>query len=80
MVYSKAAIVGTLGDVEHGHALVHPKLGKQTRAAIAGGREVICSNVKMAAPGASIDMPLANKDNIWSFDDFCIYPKNLSCP
>jgi hypothetical protein len=71
VAYSKAAIVGTLGDVEHGHALVHPKLGKPMRAAVGGGKEVICSNVKVAAPGASIDMPLANKDNIWSFDDFC---------
>ena len=71
VAYSKAAIVGSLGEVEHGHALVHPKLGKPMRAAIGGGKEVVCSNVKVAAPGASIDMPLANKDNIWSFDDFC---------
>jgi hypothetical protein len=68
--YSKAAIVGTSGELEHGHALVHPKLGKPMRAAIGGGKAVISSNVKVAAPGASIDMPFANKDNIWSFDDF----------
>lgn len=71
VAYSKAAIVGSLGDAEHGHALIHPKLGKPMRAAIGGGKEVVCSNVKVAAPGACIDMPLANKDNIWSFDDFC---------
>ena len=70
IAYSKAAIVGTLGDIEQGHALVHPKLGKPMRAAIGGGKEVICSNVKVAAPGTPIDMPLANKDNIWSFNDF----------
>ena len=68
--YSKAAIVGTKGELEHGHALVHPKLGKPMRAAIGGGKAVISSNVKVAAPGTSIDMPFANKDNIWSFDDF----------
>ena len=68
--YSKAAIVGTSGELEHGHALVHPKLGKPMRAAVGGGKAVISSNVKVAAPGASIDMPFANKDNIWSFDDF----------
>ena len=68
--YSKAAIVGSLGEIEHGHALVHPKLGKPMRAAIGGGKAVICSNVKVAAPGGSIDMPFANKDNVWSFDDF----------
>jgi amino acid synthesis protein len=70
VAYSKAAIVGTLGELEHGHALVHPKLGKPMRAAIGGGKAVICSNVKKAAAGTSIDMPFANKDNIWSFDDF----------
>src|SRR5688572_6071121 len=70
VAYSKAAIVGVLGESEHGHALVHPKLGKPMRAAIGGGKAVICSNVKVAAAGASIDMPFANKDNIWSFDDF----------
>jgi hypothetical protein len=71
VAYSKAAIVGVQGEIEHGHALVHPKLGKPMRAAIGGGKAVVCSNVKVAAPGTSIDMPLANKDNIWSFDDFC---------
>ena len=70
VAYSKAAIVGVSGDVEHGHALVHPKLGKPMRAAIGGGKEVICSNVKVAAAGTSIDMPFANKDNIWSFEHF----------
>jgi len=70
VAYSKAAIVGTNGDSEHGHALVHPKLGKPMRAAIGGGKSVICSNVKVAAAGTPIDMPFANKDNIWSFDDF----------
>jgi hypothetical protein len=71
VAYAKAAIVGALGETEHGHALVHPKLGKPMRAAVGGGKAVICSNVKVAAPGASIDMPFANKDNIWSFEDFC---------
>ena len=70
LAYSKAAIVGVLGELEHGHALVHPKLGKPMRAAIGGGKAVICSNVKVAGPGAEVDMPFANKDNIWSFDDF----------
>ncbi len=70
VAYSKAAIVGVLGEVEHGHALVHPRLGKPMRAAVGGGRAVICSNVKVAGPGAAIDMPFANKDDVWSFDDF----------
>ena len=66
--YGKAAMVGTMGDLEHGAALVHPKLGKPMRAAVGGGEAIISSNVKVASAGASIDVPLAHKDNIWAFD------------
>ena len=38
------------------------------RAALGGGEAIICSNVKVAAAGAPIDVPLAHKDNIWAFD------------
>jgi len=68
--YGKAAIVGTLGEMEHGGALLHPKLGKPMRAAIGGGEAIIPSNVKIAALGASIDVPIGHKDNVWSFDHF----------
>lgn len=67
--YGKAAIVGTAGDVEHGAAICHPKLGKPMRAAVGGGEAIIPSNVKVAAAGTPVDVPLANKDNIWSFDE-----------
>jgi hypothetical protein len=66
--YGKAAIVGVGGDMEHGAALLHPKLGAPMRAAVGGGEAIISSNVKVAAAGASIDVPLAHKDNIWLFD------------
>ena len=69
LVYGKAAIVGVNGDLEHGAALLHPKLGKPMRAAIGGGEAIIPSTTKVAAAGASIDVPLANKDNPWSFDE-----------
>lgn len=68
--YGKGAIVGVAGDMEHGGALVHPKLGKPMRAAVAGGAAIISSNVKVAAAGTLIDIPLAHKDDIWSFDHF----------
>jgi len=68
--YGKAAIVGTRGDVEHGAAILHPKLGKPMRAAVGGGEAIIPSNAKVGPAGASIDIPLGNKDNVWSFDDF----------
>jgi hypothetical protein len=66
--YGKAAIVGMAGDQEHGAAVCHPKLGKPMRAAVGGGEAIICSNVKVAAAGTLIDVPLAHKDNIWAFD------------
>lgn len=68
IAYGKAAIVGTMGDMEHGAAMLHPKLGKPMRAALGGGEAIISSTVKVASAGARIDVPLAHKDNIWSFD------------
>ena len=68
--YGKAAIVGIDGDFEHGGALIHPKLGKPMRAAVGGGDAIISSNVKVAPAGSAIDVPLAHKDDIWSFDHF----------
>lgn len=67
--YGKAAIVGVNGDLEHAAAVLHPKLGKPMRAALGGGEAIIPSTTKVAAAGAIIDVPLANKDNIWSFDE-----------
>ena len=66
--YGKAAIVGSSGEIEHGAAVIHPRLGKPIRDAVGGGEAIICSNVKIGAPGTSIDVPLAHKDNVWSFD------------
>jgi hypothetical protein len=68
--YGKAAIVGTAGDMEHGGAMIHPKLGKPMRAAVGGGKALIPSNVKVATIGASIDLPLGHKDEAWSFEHF----------
>ncbi len=70
IAYGKAAIVGVSGDMEHGGAVIHPRLGAPMRAAAGGGEAVIPSNVKIGAVGASIDMPLGHKDNPWSFDHF----------
>ena len=68
--YGKAAIVGAGGDLEHGHALLHPKLGKAMREPIGGGRSLIPSAAKIGAVGAAIDIPLGHKDDAWSFDHF----------
>ena len=68
--YGKGALVGAAGEMEHGGACIHPMLGKPMRAAIGGGKAVIPSNVKVAAIGASLDVPLGHKDDVWSFDHF----------
>jgi hypothetical protein len=68
--YGKAAIVGVAGDLEHGGAMIHPKLGKPMRAAVGGGKSLISANAKVAAMGAAIDLPLGHKDDAWSFDHF----------
>ena len=68
--YGKAAIVGVAGDLEHGAAMIHPKLGKPMRAAVGGGKALIPSNAKVAPAGVSIDLPLGHKDEAWSFDHF----------
>jgi hypothetical protein len=68
--YGKGAIVGLDGEFEHGGACIHPMLGKPMRAAVGGGKAVIPANVKVAAAGTSLDVPLTHKDDSWSFDHF----------
>ena len=68
VAYGKAAIVGVDGEVEHGAAVLHPKLGQPLRAAVGGGAAIIPSTAKVASAGARIDVPLGHKDDVWSFD------------
>lgn len=68
--YGKAAIVGVAGELEHGGAMIHPKLGKPMRAALGGGKALIPSNAKVGSVGAFIDLPLGHKDEAWSFPHF----------
>jgi len=68
--YGKAAIVGVNGDLEHGHAMLHPMLGKAMRGPIGGGEAIIPSAAKVASAGATVDIPLGHKDDLWSFDHF----------
>ncbi len=66
--YGKAALVGSLGAMEHGAAVLHPTLGKPVRQAVGGGKALMPSNHKVGALGGSIDLPLGHKDEPWSFD------------
>ena len=67
--YGKGAIVGLDGELEHAAAILHPRFGAPVRAAIGGGAAIIPSTKKVAGAGASLTMPVTNKDDIWSFDE-----------
>lgn len=67
--YGKGAIIGLDGELEHAAALLHPRFGAPVRAAIGGGADIIPGTKKVAGPGASITMPIGNKDDRWVFDD-----------
>src|SRR5919199_2770987 len=63
--YGKAAVVGTAGEQEHGVAMLTTAFGNVMREAAGGGKAWISSITKRAAPGASIDVPLAHKDALY---------------
>jgi hypothetical protein len=60
--YGKGAIVGSLGELEHAGAILHPKLGAPFRDALGGGKAIIPSAKKMGVPGTEIDVPVHYKD------------------
>jgi hypothetical protein len=66
--YGKGAVVGTDGELEHAAAILHPRFGAPVRAAVEHGDDIIPSTKKVGGPGATIVLPLTNKDDIWSFD------------
>jgi hypothetical protein len=66
--YGKAALVGANGEMEHGAAVIHPRMGRPVRERIGGGRALIPSNVKIGGPGCMIDVPLGHRHDAWLFD------------
>ena len=60
--YGKAAMVGENGELEHGAAILHPKLGAPLRKAVEKGAALVPSSKKMGGPGAPLDVPLGHKD------------------
>ena len=63
--YGKAALIGMNGEQEHGVAMLTTVFGNEMRAAAGGGKAWISSLTKRAAPGSSIDIPLAHKDALY---------------
>ena len=63
--YGKAAVIGINGEQEHGVAMLTTVFGNVMREAAGGGKAWISSLTKRAAPGATIDIPLAHKDALY---------------
>lgn len=63
--YGKAAIIGLNGEQEHGVAMLTTVYGTVMREAAGGGKAWISSMTKRAAPGSTIDIPLAHKDALY---------------
>jgi hypothetical protein len=63
--YGKACLVGSAGEYEHGNALLTTVFADPVRNAIGGAKAWIPSTGKRGSPGASIDIPLAHKDELY---------------
>jgi Amino acid synthesis len=68
--YTKAAVVGTAGDLEHGAAMIHPRLGMAMRQTIKRGRVLIPGHAKVGPPGTPIDLIYGPLDEGWDLDAF----------
>lgn len=63
--HGKAVLIGTGGEQEHGNAVKTTTFGNPFRERFGGGKAWLPSTTKRCAPGASIDVPLCFKDEIW---------------
>jgi hypothetical protein len=66
--YTKGALVGTAGAVEHGAALIHPHFGMAMRKAIRRGRVLIPGHAKIGAAGTPFDLLYGPIDEGWDLD------------
>jgi hypothetical protein len=75
--YTKAALVGIDGDLEHGAAMIHPRLGMAMRRAIRRGRVIIPGHAKVGPPGTSVDLIYGPIDEGWDLDAFDSTPVHI---
>jgi len=74
---TKAALVGIDGDLEHGAAMIHPRLGMAMRRAIRRGRVIIPGHAKVGPPGTSVDLIYGPIDEGWDLDAFDSTPVHI---
>ncbi|MFN8141159.1 MAG: amino acid synthesis family protein [Solirubrobacterales bacterium] len=63
--HGKAVVVGTAGEQEHGNAAKTTEFGNPFREGFGGGKAWLPSTTKRCGPGATVDVPLCYKDEIW---------------
>jgi hypothetical protein len=68
--YGKAALVGLRGELEHGAAVIHPRLGAAVRANIGHATTLMPSVTKVGPAGVLLDIPLHSVHDLWSVDHF----------
>lgn len=66
--YGKAVLIGTDGDLEHGAAMIHVRIGLSMRRGIRRGSALIPGNAKVGPPGTSIDLIFGGIDDGWDYD------------
>jgi|SRR5579859_2235071 len=66
--YTKGAMVGLAGDLEHGAAMIHARIGMAMRATLKRGRVIIPGNAKVVTAGATIDLIFGPIDEGWDLD------------
>ena len=60
--YGKAALIGENGELEHGAALLHPRMGAPLRREVGQGAALVPSSKKRGSMGDTLDIPLGHKD------------------
>ena len=66
--YGKGAIVGAAGDLEHGAAMIHIRVGLPMRRQAGGGPALMPGNAKVGPMGATIDIIFGGMENSWDYD------------
>ena len=60
--YGKAALIGENGELEHGAALLHPRMGAPLRLEVEKGAALVPSSKKRGPMGDALDIPLGHKN------------------
>ena len=60
--YGKAALIGENGELEHGAAILHPRMGAPLRKEVEKGTALVPSSKKRGSMGDPLDIPLGHKD------------------